>query len=40
VICKSENDIPLGMWWNRIDTVGAAAPSRCRTPRAGRACPS
>ena len=24
VICKSENDIPLGMWWNRIDTVGAS----------------
>lgn len=22
VICKSENDIPLGMWWNRIDTIG------------------
>ena len=24
VICKSENDVPLGMWWNRIDTVGDA----------------
>jgi len=24
VICKSENDVPLGMWWNRIDTVGEA----------------
>ncbi len=24
VICKSENDIPLGMWWNRILTQGAA----------------
>jgi dimethyl sulfoxide reductase iron-sulfur subunit len=22
VICKSENDIPLGMWWNRILTEG------------------
>lgn len=22
VICKSENDIPLGMWWNRILTDG------------------
>ena len=24
VICKSENDIPLGMWWNRILTEGVA----------------
>ena len=24
VICKSENDVPLGMWWNRINTVGDA----------------
>lgn len=24
VICKSENDIPLGMWWNRILTEGEA----------------
>jgi molybdopterin-containing oxidoreductase family iron-sulfur binding subunit len=24
VICKSENDLPLGMWWNRILTDGAA----------------
>ncbi|HEY6057191.1 MAG TPA: 4Fe-4S dicluster domain-containing protein [Candidatus Limnocylindrales bacterium] len=24
VICKSENDIPLGMWWNRILTEGSA----------------
>lgn len=23
VICKSENDIPLGLWWNRILTDGA-----------------
>ena len=22
VICKSENDVPLGMWWNRILTNG------------------
>jgi dimethyl sulfoxide reductase iron-sulfur subunit len=22
VICKSENDVPLGMWWNRILTAG------------------
>jgi len=22
VICKSENDLPLGMWWNRILTDG------------------
>jgi molybdopterin-containing oxidoreductase family iron-sulfur binding subunit len=22
VICKSENDLPLGMWWNRILTAG------------------
>ena len=22
VICKSENDVPLGMWWNRILTKG------------------
>lgn len=22
VICKSENDVPLGMWWNRILTRG------------------
>jgi molybdopterin-containing oxidoreductase family iron-sulfur binding subunit len=22
VICKSENDVPLGMWWNRILTEG------------------
>jgi len=24
VICKSENDVPLGMWWNRILTAGQA----------------
>ena len=24
VICKSENDVPLGMWWNRILTEGDA----------------
>jgi dimethyl sulfoxide reductase iron-sulfur subunit len=24
VICKSENDIPLGLWWNRILTEGEA----------------
>ena len=24
VICKSENDLPLGMWWNRILTEGEA----------------
>jgi len=24
VICKSENDVPLGMWWNRILTKGEA----------------
>jgi dimethyl sulfoxide reductase iron-sulfur subunit len=24
VICKSENNIPLGMWWNRILTEGDA----------------
>lgn len=24
VICKSENAVPLGMWWNRILTAGAA----------------
>ena len=24
VICKSENDVPLGMWWNRILTKGDA----------------
>jgi molybdopterin-containing oxidoreductase family iron-sulfur binding subunit len=24
VICKSENDVPLGMWWNRILTAGEA----------------
>ena len=24
VICKSENDVPLGAWWNRILTNGAA----------------
>ncbi len=24
VICKSENDIPMGMWWNRILTEGDA----------------
>ncbi len=24
VICKSENDLPLGMWWNRILTDGEA----------------
>jgi molybdopterin-containing oxidoreductase family iron-sulfur binding subunit len=24
VICKSENAVPLGMWWNRILTEGAA----------------
>ena len=30
VICKAENDIPLGMWWNRILTEGADldTPSR------------
>lgn len=22
VICKAENDVPLGMWWNRILTAG------------------
>jgi molybdopterin-containing oxidoreductase family iron-sulfur binding subunit len=24
VICKSENDLPLGTWWNRILTEGAS----------------
>jgi molybdopterin-containing oxidoreductase family iron-sulfur binding subunit len=24
IICKSENDLPLGMWWNRILTEGQA----------------
>jgi len=24
VICKSENDVPLGMWWNRILSEGEA----------------
>jgi dimethyl sulfoxide reductase iron-sulfur subunit len=24
VICKSENNVPLGMWWNRILTKGGA----------------
>jgi len=24
IICKSENDLPLGIWWNRILTEGAA----------------
>lgn len=24
IICKSENNVPLGMWWNRINTVGEA----------------
>lgn len=24
IICKSENNVPLGMWWNRINTVGDA----------------
>ena len=24
VICKSENAVPLGMWWNRILTAGTA----------------
>jgi len=24
IICKSENDLPLGMWWNRILTEGDA----------------
>ena len=24
VICKSENDVPLGTWWNRILTEGEA----------------
>ncbi|HEX8939769.1 MAG TPA: 4Fe-4S dicluster domain-containing protein [Candidatus Limnocylindrales bacterium] len=24
VICKSENDVPLGMWWNRVLTDGEA----------------
>jgi len=24
VVCKSENDVPLGMWWNRILTEGEA----------------
>lgn len=27
VICKSENDIPLGMWWNRILTAGSGLDS-------------
>ena len=31
VICKSENDIPLGMWWNRILTNG----EEIDTPRVG-----
>ena len=36
VICKSENDVPLGMWWNRIDTVGDALDTpRPRERRAG-----
>lgn len=24
VICRSENDVPLGMWWNRVLTDGEA----------------
>ena len=42
IICKSENDLPLGMWWNRILTEGDASRSRsaagpwrctgCRSP--------
>ncbi len=31
VICKSENDIPLGMWWNRILTAGAALDTPAST---------
>jgi dimethyl sulfoxide reductase iron-sulfur subunit len=31
VICKSENDVPLGMWWNRILTAGEDLD----TPRVG-----
>lgn len=31
VICKSENDVPLGMWWNRILTEG----EELDTPREG-----
>ena len=31
VICKSENDVPLGMWWNRILTKG----EELDTPEAG-----
>lgn len=31
VICKSENDVPLGMWWNRILTAGEDLDS----PRVG-----
>ena len=33
MICKSENDIPLGMWWNRILTEGEATGPAGRQPR-------
>jgi molybdopterin-containing oxidoreductase family iron-sulfur binding subunit len=31
VICKSENDIPLGMWWNRILSEGEALDTPATT---------
>ena len=38
VICKSENDVPLGMWWNRIDTVGDALDTPARASTASWRC--
>ena len=36
VICKSENQVPLGSWWNRILTDGESLDTpRRRTRRAG-----
>lgn len=35
VICKSENDVPLGMWWNRILTEGEALDQPATTEAGG-----
>jgi molybdopterin-containing oxidoreductase family iron-sulfur binding subunit len=35
VICKSENDVPLGMWWNRILTEGEALDQPAGTRQEG-----
>jgi Fe-S-cluster-containing dehydrogenase component len=38
VICKSENDVALGMWWNRILTAGESSTPRRWASTAGSRC--